>query len=401
MPYEPTPRVRGLLERIRAFLEEVSPSLEARLLAGVPFAELLPEVGRARAEARRRGLWNPHVPEKWGGLGLTLTEFVHVAEAVGGSLVGNYLMNFQAPDVGNQELLMHFGTPHQHERFLRPLLAGDVRSCFTMTEPAAAGSNPVWLNTTAVRDGDDYVINGRKWFATGAEGAAFAIVMAVTNPGAPPHQRASMLLVPLDNPGYRFVRNLPVMGDRGSDWMSHAEVVYTDCRVPVENLLGPEGGGFALAQQRLGPGRIHHCMRWIGVCERAFGMMVHHLASRQFAPGEPLGTKQILQGYLAECRAEIDAARLYVLDTAHRIDTVGAKEARVQISAIKFFVAGVLDRVLDKAVQVHGGLGMLDDTPLAFWYRHERAARIYDGADEVHKASVAKQIFKQYAARMK
>jgi alkylation response protein AidB-like acyl-CoA dehydrogenase len=267
-----------------------------------------------------------------------------------------------------------------------------------MTEPEHAGSNPVWLSTTAVRDGGDYVIDGHKWFTSSADGAAFAIVMAVTNPEAEkPHARASMIVVPADTPGFRIVRNVPVMGDVGEDYFSHAEVRYEGCRVPVENRIGPEGAGFLLAQERLGPGRIHHCMRWIGVCERAFELACRHVLRRELAPGEPLAAQQAVQHWIAESRAEIDAARLLTLDAAARIDAQGARAARVQISTIKFYVAGVLQRVLDRAIQVHGARGMTDDLLLSFWYRHERGARIYDGPDEVHKTLVAREVLKQYA----
>jgi alkylation response protein AidB-like acyl-CoA dehydrogenase len=295
------------------------------------------------------------------------------------------------------ELLLRCGTEEQRERFLRPLVRGEVRSCFAMTEPEHAGSNPVWLSTTAVRDGDDYVINGHKWFTSGQDGAAFVIVMAVTNPEADrPHERASQILVPTDTPGCRRVRNIKIMGEEGEDYFSHAEVVYENCRVPRSNLLGQQGAGFALAQLRLGPGRIHHCMRWIGICERALDLMCRRAATRELAPGELLATKQTIQHWVAESRAEIDAARLLVLQTARQIDEQGPAAARVAISEIKFFVAGVLDRVLDRAIQVHGALGITDDTVLSLFYRHERGARIYDGADEVHKSVVARQVLKQY-----
>ena len=401
MSFDPTPRVVELLPRIQAVLDEVAAPIEAELSADT-FVSLEPRLEEARAEVKRRGLWAPHLCEELGGIGLSLMEFVHVSERLGWSPIGHYIFNCAAPDTGNMEILHMFGTAEQKERFLEPLARGEIRSCFTMTEPDHAGSNPIWLGTTAVRDGDEYVINGRKWFATAAEGAAFAIAMVQTNPEAEvPYARASMILVPTNTKGFRIVRNLNLMGEPGGGWLSHAEVAYEDCRVPVSNLLGMEGGGFVLAQERLGPGRIHHCMRWIGICERAFDMMCRRLANWEIAPGKPLGSRQILQGYLAECRADISAARLLVLDTAHKIDTVGAKAAKVEISAIKFFVAGVLHKVLDLAIQVHGGLGLLDETPLAFWYRHERAARIYDGADEVHKASVARTILKKYGAKVR
>jgi alkylation response protein AidB-like acyl-CoA dehydrogenase len=295
------------------------------------------------------------------------------------------------------EVLMSHGTPEQKETFLAPLARGDVRSCFSMTEPEHAGSNPVWMSTTAARDGDQYVINGHKWFTSGAEGAAFAIVMAVTDADeANPYKRASQIIVPTDAPGFRIVRNVSVMGEEGSDYASHAEVRYEDCRVPRRNLLGREGEGFRIAQERLGPGRIQHCMRWVGVCERAFELMCERAARRELAPGVPLGSRQSVQEWIAESRAEITAARLLVLHTAERIDREGAAAAREDISLIKFFVAGVMHRVLDRAVQTHGALGLTDDTVLAYWYRHERAARIYDGPDEVHKSVVARSVLRKY-----
>jgi alkylation response protein AidB-like acyl-CoA dehydrogenase len=294
------------------------------------------------------------------------------------------------------EILMEFGTPEQKERWLGPLVRGEIRSCFTMTEPEFAGSNPVWLGTTAKKDGGEWVIRGHKWFSTGADGAAFAICMAVTKPDAEPHGRASMIIVPMGTPGFELIGNLSIMGHRGGDWASHAEVAYHDARVPESNLLGGEGMGFVIAQQRLGPGRIHHCMRWIGICERAFGLMCKHAATREIAPGKPLGTKQIVQQWIAESRAEIHAARLMVLHAAWKIEKSGVYDAREEISLIKFTVARTLQRVIDRAIQTLGGLGMTDDTPLAFWWAHERAARIYDGADEVHIETVAKRILRGY-----
>jgi alkylation response protein AidB-like acyl-CoA dehydrogenase len=265
-----------------------------------------------------------------------------------------------------------------------------------MTEPDAAGSNPTWLETTARKDGDHYVIDGRKWFTTAADGAAFAIVMAVTDPSAPPHLRASQIIVPTSTPGFKLVRNIAVMGEAGEDWPSHAEILYENCRVPIANRLGDEGMGFVIAQDRLGPGRIHHAMRWIGICERAFHLMCERAAKRMVAPNKPLGTKQIVQAWIAESRAEIDAARLLIWDAAQKIAAAGTYGAREEISLVKFYVAGVLERVLDRAIQTHGALGMTDDTPLAFFFRHERAARIYDGPDEVHKVVVARRILKRY-----
>jgi len=266
-----------------------------------------------------------------------------------------------------------------------------------MTEPESAGSNPTELRTTARREGDEYVIDGHKWFTSGADGAAFAIVMAVTNPDASPHTRASQIVVPAGTPGFERVRNVPVMGHAGRGWGSHGEVRFTGCRVPVANRLGEEGSGFLIAQERLGPGRIHHCMRWMGICERAFELMVKRASSREIAPGKPLASRQIVQAWIAESRASIHAARLMVLDAAWKIDRHGFAAAREEVSLIKFFAAEVMMQVVDRAIQVHGALGVSSDTVLSFFYAHERGARIYDGPDEVHKMVVAKRITERYA----
>jgi alkylation response protein AidB-like acyl-CoA dehydrogenase len=294
------------------------------------------------------------------------------------------------------ELLHLAGTAAQKEQFLTPLAAGETRSCFAMTEPEFAGSNPVRMGTTAIREGNEYVINGHKWFTTAFDGSTFTIVMAVTDPEAAPHQRASMILVPTYTPGLQFIRNISIMGHPGSGWMSHSEIRFENVRVPVENLIGAEGSGFLLAQARLGPGRIHHCMRWMGICERAFAQMCRYAATREIEDGVMLGEKQMVQLMIAESRAEIDAAKLMVLSTALLMEKAGQKAAAEQVSAIKFFTAKVLGDVLDRAIQVHGGLGITDDTILAFYYREERAARIYDGTDETHKASLARRILKRY-----
>lgn len=385
-------KITDILELLRAFLRKEVEPLE-RQVVHEGFRAALPALTEARGRAKETGLFAPHMPEAWGGGGLSLVEFAHVSEVLGRSPLGHYVFNCQAPDVGNMELLMHHGSEAQKARWLRPLVAGEIRSCFSMTEPEFAGSNPVWMATTARRDGDDYVISGHKWFSTSAEGAAFSVVMAVTDPDADsPYAKASQILVPTDTEGFEILPNIQVMGERGEDWASHGEVMLHSVRVPVENRIGAEGAGFMLAQERLGPGRIHHCMRWIGICERAFELMCERAATRELSPGKALGTKEIVQAWIAESRAEIDAARLLVLKTAWRIDQEGAYEARNDISTIKFHVAGVMQRVLDRAIQVHGAYGLTDDTPLAFWWRHERAARIYDGPDEVHKAVVARRI---------
>jgi alkylation response protein AidB-like acyl-CoA dehydrogenase len=386
-------RMHGTLAELRELLvREVYP-LEPMLLAK-PFSELVPALQAVRQHVKEKGLWAPHIPTSHGGLGLNCVEYALVGEELGKSPLGHYVVNGQAPDAGNMEILREFGTDAQQERWLLPLVRGDVRSCFAMTEPDHPGSNPVWMGTTAVREGNDYVLNGRKWFASAADGARFAIVMAVTDPGADPYRRASLIVVPTDTPGYRRVRNISCMGHAGDDWASHAELAFENCRVPIENRLGEVGAGFAMAQARLGPGRIQHTMRWIGVCRRALELMCDRAAKRELAPGDPLGSRQTVQNWIAESRASIDAARLLVLHAAWIIDTQGIAAAREAISLIKFHVAGVLQEVVDRAIQTHGALGMSDDTVLSWFYRQERAARIYDGPDEVHKAVVAKRMLK-------
>jgi alkylation response protein AidB-like acyl-CoA dehydrogenase len=388
-----------LLARVNAFVQDELLPLEHQFL-NQTFRDSVPALRAKRERAKELGIWATFLPEKFGGQGLSLTEFARVSEELGRTPSGHYATNCQAPDVGNMEVLLSHGSPEQHERFLLPLTRGEIRSCFAMTEPEFPGSNPTLMGTTAVKDGADYIINGHKWFTSSADGAAFAIVMAVTDPDAPKHARASQIIVPLDTPGFRLARNISIMGDPGSDYGSHAEVTFEDCRVPLTNRLGAEGHGFAIAQERLGPGRIHHCMRWIGICERALDLLCRRAATRELAPGRLLGSRQIVQEWIAESRAEIDAARLLVLRAAQAIDERGAPAARQEISIIKFYVAGVLQRVLDRAIQTHGALGITDDTPLAYWYRHERAARIYDGPDEVHKTVVARSILKQYGVEV-
>ena len=396
MSNPPSGGIESLLSKVRQFIREVAQPLEKDFLSQ-PFRDLLPVLSEKRSMLKAEGLWTPQLPKALGGLGLRLSEFARVSEELGRSPLGHYLFNCQAPDAGNMEVLLSHGNEWQKELFLSPLARGEIRSCFSMTEPEHAGSNPAWMSTVAERVGDEYVINGHKWFTSSAEGAAFAIVMAVTDPSASnPYKRASQIIVPTTTPGFRIIRNISVMGDQGSDYASHAEVVYEDCRVPSANLLGREGDGFAIAQERLGPGRIQHCMRWIGICERAFEMMCDHAARRELSPGVPLANRQSIQHWIAESRAEISASRLLVLDTADQIDMNGMSVAREAISLIKFFVAGVLHKVLDRAVQVHGALGLTDDTMLAYWYRHERAARIYDGPDEVHKSVVARSILRGF-----
>jgi alkylation response protein AidB-like acyl-CoA dehydrogenase len=391
--------LRGVLERINVLVERELFPLEPMLLSG-PFSALVPAMNEIRAKVKQMGLWAPHVPRKFGGMGLRSIECAMVAEELGRSPLGHYAVNAQAPDAGNMEILLEFGSPAQQEEWLMPLLRGEIRSCFAMTEPDHPGSNPVWMGTRAVREGDDYVITGRKWFTSAADGARFAIVMAVTDANADPYGRASLIIVPSGAPGFQRLRNISCMGHAGDDWASHAEVLFDQCRVPQKNLLGTEGAGFAMAQARLGPGRIQHAMRWIGVCRRAFELLCRRAATRELLPGELLGSRQTVQNWIAESRAAIDAARLLVLHAAWTIDTHGIGEARESISLIKFHVAEVMQQVVDRAIQAHGALGISDDTILSWFYRQERSARIYDGPDEVHKAVVAKRLLKRHGVSL-
>ncbi|MDB5102061.1 MAG: (R)-benzylsuccinyl-CoA dehydrogenase [Cyanobacteria bacterium RYN_339] len=388
MDFSPAPATQALVDAIRAFMAaEVLPH-DAEWLQQ-PFDELPLEP--LRDHVRAQGWWAPSLPRAWGGLGLDLVDLALVGEVLGQSPFGHYLFGCQAPDAGNMELLLAFGTPTQQERFLRPVAEGRQRGCFAMTEPDTPGSNPTQLACRARREGDHFVLDGRKWFATGADGAAYALVMAVTNPDAPPHQRASVFLVPLPAPGLTLVRNIPIMGHGGQGWASHGELQFDGVQA---ELLGEEGAGFMLGQARLGPGRIHHCMRWLGVCERAFALMAARARGRSLTADKTLADQPLLQAAAAALRARIDAARLLVLHTAWTIEKQGFKEARTQVSLIKFHVAQLLQDVVDQAVQVHGALGLTSDTVLAYFYAHERGARIYDGPDEVHLLAAGKQVLR-------
>ncbi len=392
-----TEKFEDIKSKIQQFIKEEMISDEGAFDINHKFADHLPFLEEKRNKVRKMGLFTPQIPKNHGGLGLSLHQLGQIYEILGQTFYGLYVFNCQAPDAGNMEILMEHGTDYQKETFLNPLVAGKIRSCFSMTEPDYAGSNPIMMGTTAVKDGSNYIINGHKWFTSSADGADFAIAMVITDPDNPnPYMRASQIIVPTDTKGFNFIRNISVMGDEGDGWNAHAEIKYENCIVPEKNILGPVGAGFKIAQDRLGPGRIHHCMRWIGECEKAFEMMCERAASRELSPGKPLALKQTVQNWIAESRAEINASRLMVLDAAKKIDNEGAYAAKVEISTIKFYVAQVLQNVLDRAIQVHGALGMTDDTPLASLYRHERSARIYDGADEVHKTRVAKEIMKKY-----
>ena len=395
MDFDPPQAVRPLLDKIERFVAEVVMPAEVEILEE-GFAKAEPRLVELRARAKDAGLWGPQLPPELGGLGLGLVEHALVSERLGRSPLGHFALGCQAPDAGNIEILHKFGTDEQKARWLAPLARGEIRSCFSMTEPENPGSNPTLLSCQATKDGDHYIVAGHKWFTTAADGAAFAIVMAVTNPDAPPHARASMIIVPTDAPGFDRVRNIKIMGDPGAGYGSHSEIWYRDVRVPHTNRLGPEGAGFLIAQERLGPGRIHHCMRWIGICERTFDTMCRHITRRKIDDDKTLATRQIAQAWVAEARAEIDASRLMVLHAAWTIENKGFAAARDQVSLIKFYVADVMLRLVDRAIQLHGALGITSDTILAHYYVHERGARIYDGPDEVHKMVVAKRILKAY-----
>ena len=374
----------------RAFMEaHVYPNETALSLEDDTAAALVSDL---RARAKAEGLWAPHLPPEAGGTGRGFLAYAHLNEEIGRCVWGQLVFNCQAPDAGNGEILHMFGTDEQKERWLAPLVAGEMRSFFSMTEPDVSGADPTGLRTTARLEGDEWVIDGHKWFSSGAEGAGFGIVMAVTEPDAEPHRRMSQIIVPAEASGIT-IEPVPVMGHRGHGWTTHCEVTYSGVRVPAGNLLGGRGEGFRIAQKRLGPGRIHHVMRWLGQMQRAFELMCTYSLERK-AFGGALAEKQTIQNWIAESAAAIQACRLMTLQAAHRLDE--GDEARVEVSLLKFYAAGVLNDVIDRALQVHGGLGMTEDTPLASMWRAARAARIYDGADEVHKMVVARRILREF-----
>jgi acyl-CoA dehydrogenase len=398
--FELSPRVQELRDRVRAFMaEHVLPvelealrALDEEVAPGVPYPEILVEI---RGRAREEGLWNLFMPDEDHGAGLTNWEYGVLCEEMGRSpAIAPMAFNCSAPDTGNMEILAEHGSDEQKERWLQPLLDGEIRSCFSMTEPEVSGSDPTTLQTRAELDGDEWVINGHKWFTSGAVGAEVAIAMVVTDPEAQPYARASMILVPTDAPGFDLVRPVPVMGHDGGP--GHCEIRYEDCRVPAANLLGPRQAGFVIAQDRLGPGRIHHCMRAIGTCERAIEMMCRRANERE-AFGSKLADKQFIQDFIAKSRIETEQARLLTLLAAWKMDTSGKRAARREISMIKVVAANVVMDVLDRAIQVHGSLGMSDDTPLAGMWRFSRMLKVADGPDEVHKMVVARRELNHWA----
>jgi alkylation response protein AidB-like acyl-CoA dehydrogenase len=389
--FSPSPEQQRVVDRVRTLMDELVYPNESRAEPhrGLP-TELLRSLQR---RVKAEGLWAAHMPAEAGGLGMGNVTLGLINEQLGRSPVAPRVFGTSAPDTGNMEILWLAGTPEQKRTYLDPLVADEVRSCIAMTEPEVSGSDPTLIRTTAVKDGNDWIINGHKWFITGASLAAFAIVFAITDPDAPPRRRTSMFLVPTDTPGYEFVREVPVMGDESLG--GHCELRFVNMRVPAANMLGQPGDGFALAQARLGPGRITHCMRWIGVAQRAFELMLARALERE-TRGRKLSEYETIQNWIADSAAEIHGFRLMTLHAAWLMDR-GA-DARTEISMIKFVGARILHDVLDRAIQVHGALGFSADSPLEGWYREARAARIYDGPDEVHRMVVARQMLRQFGA---
>jgi acyl-CoA dehydrogenase len=395
------PEFERKLEWMRGFMQDEVYLLES--LEGVSEQQFARVLEPLRDEVKAQGLWAAHLPPELGGQGFGAVKLGLMNEILGRSPFGPTVFGSQAPDAGNAELIAAAGTPEQKERFLEPLLAGDVKSAFSMTEPDTAGSDPTLLRTTAVRDGGEWVLNGRKWFTSNGSVADFLVVMAVTDPDAVPHKRASMFLVPAGTPGMTILRDVGTMEDPSAGQRrfraggyGHAEILYEDARIPADNILGEPGQGFFLAQARLGPGRIQHCMRWLGQAQRAFEMLCERAVTRH-AHGSVLAEKGTVRAWVADTAAEILAARLMTLYAAWKIDREGARQARLEISMIKYYGATVLYDAIDRAIQVHGALGYSTDLPLESMYRNARAARIYDGADEVHRESVARQILGTYS----
>lgn len=393
------PEFQRQLDWMRDFVREEIWPLET-LLDEVDEAALMRAMAPLQERVRERGLWAAHLDPELGGQGFGQLKLGLMHEILGTTPIAPFAFGNAAPDSGNSEILALAGTPEQKERWLEPLLAGELRSAFSMTEPEVAGSDPTLLRTRAERDGEGWVVNGHKWFSSNGSIADFLIVMAVTSPDARAHQRASMFIVPVDTPGVDIVRDVPTMGHPEQTfgrYGGHAEIVYRDVRVGPEALLGAEGAGFLIAQQRLYPGRIHHCMRWLGVAGRAFDMLCERALVRE-SHGSVLARKQTVQNWIADSAAEMAAARMLTLHAAWKMDAEGVAAARREISLIKFFGARVLHDVIDRSLQAHGALGYSTDLPLEAMYRHARAARFYDGPDEVHRASVARQILGTYEA---
>jgi acyl-CoA dehydrogenase len=400
--FEPSPRGAEFRERLQAFMDEhVYPAepvyaqqvREAR--AGGEMHPHPPVMEELKAQARRRGLWNMFLPDPDDGAGLSNLEYAPLAEVLGRTMIGSEACNCSAPDTGNMEVLHQFGSPEQKDRWLQPLLDGEIRSAFAMTEPDVASSDATNIALRIARDGDSLVLNGRKWWTSGAmhPNCRILIVMGKTNPDGPPYQQQSMVLVPLDTPGVTVVRSLPVFGYMDTE--GHAELLFEDVRVPASNLIAGEGAGFLIAQARLGPGRIHHCMRAVGAAERALELMCDRAARRETF-GAPLSERANVRDWIAEARIEIESVRLLILKTAWLMDTVGNRHARTEIAAIKVAAPNMALKIIDRAIQVHGGGGVSDDFPLASMYAHMRTLRLADGPDEVHKQSIARHELRRH-----
>jgi acyl-CoA dehydrogenase len=400
MDFEESERARELRARLQDFMEShVLPAeavYERQLLeAGDPHHH--PAVmEELKAAARDRGLWNLFHPDERWGAGLSNVDYAPLAEILGRSPIGPEACNCNAPDTGNMEVLTQFGTPEQQERWLRPLLDGEIRSGFAMTEPDVASSDATNVRMQIRRDGDEYVLNGRKWWTTNAlhPNLRILIVMGKTNPDAPRHRQQSMILVPVDAPGVTIVRGLPVFGYQ--DQEGHGEIAFEDVRVPAENLIAGEGDGFLISQERLGPGRIHHCMRTIGAAERALELLCIR-ASERVTFGEPVASRSNIRDWIAESRIELEMVRLLTLKTAWLMDTVGNRHARTEIAAIKVAAPEIALRIIDRAIQVHGAAGVSDDVPLARMWAHVRSLRLADGPDEVHKMAIARRELRRHS----
>ncbi len=400
-----SPRARELRERLAEFMRhEVMPAepvwieqVRESAAAGRPHCHP-PVVEELKTKARERGLWNMFLPDEEYGAGLTNVEYAPLAEIMGRSRFASEACNCSAPDTGNMEVLHQFGSDEQKSRWLEPLLAGEIRSSFAMTEPDVASSDATNISMRIERDGDEYVLNGRKWWTTGAlhPNNRILIVMGNTDPDAPVYQQQSMILVPKDTPGVTVIRSLPVFGYLDPE--GHGEVSFEDVRVPAENLIAGEGMGFMIAQARLGPGRIHHCMRAIGAAERALELLCDRADARETF-GKPVSQNANIRDWIAESRIELEMARLLVFKTAWLMDTVGNQHARIEIAGIKVAVPNVALKVVDRAIQVHGGAGVSNDTPLAYMYAQLRTLRLADGPDEVHKLSVARQELRRQRER--
>jgi len=395
MDFSLSPKTEQLRKRVAVFMDQYVMPAEKQVEQemgenGHEEPQIMKDI---RKKAKAEGLWNLFLPDSRFGPGLSNHEYAPLCELMGRSSIGARAFNCMAPDTGNMEILAEYGADEIRNRYLKPCLEGEIRTCFSMTEPDTPGSDPTQLKTRAMRQGDYYVINGHKWFTSGAIGAAFAIAMVVTDPDAEPHRRASQIVVPTDTPGFNIIRPVPVMGHTGGG--GHCEIIYKDCRVPVTNILGREGDGFAISQARLGPGRIHHCMRTIGIAERAIELMCKR-ANTRWTHGSLLADKANIQQWIADSRIEVDACRLMVMNAAWKMDTAGKKEARQEISMIKVMCANMVMQVLDRAIQLYGAAGVSDDFPIARFWRNSRALRIADGPDEVHRQTIARRELRKW-----